>query len=309
MERTKAERILEIDNVTRLTLKDRKIFEEAFKDTTPCYANSWLYILRASRGQEGEFGYKYIYNGTTIAIGYRNNTIYLVNSVGACDPKDIVDLCMHIKKIFSCRIILKKISEGLFLELSKNRNFTQYSSENKILLEDDVFPENSIYLDNFSHINHSLKSFYRYIKKLQKEDFKVTTVLLSDDVNIKNLLHTFLSEKASSYHEIIENISKYPDRYYHAIYMNEKEEEIFGFYAADKLSKDVVGLYVAVTSKHCKGVTEYLDFQFFRCMWEKGFKTMLLGGAETEGVNLYVKKLKPFLTLPPIYTMVFTSDE
>ena len=66
-------------DISRLSPADADVFRNAFQREEICYANSWLYLLRATRDDQGGFGYKFVGNETLMGIGYRNNTLYLVH--------------------------------------------------------------------------------------------------------------------------------------------------------------------------------------------------------------------------------------
>src|SRR5947207_14782099 len=45
-------------SISRLSFADASLFRTAFQQEPPCYANSWLYLLRSTRNEQGECGYK-----------------------------------------------------------------------------------------------------------------------------------------------------------------------------------------------------------------------------------------------------------
>src|SRR5689334_10445277 len=132
--------------ISRLSAGDADLFRDAFQQEELCYANSWLYTLRSTRDDRGESGYKLVGNETLMGIGYRHNTIYLVNPIGTGRFDTTLDLCLAIRDRIQKPLILKKIDSALYEYLYTTGLFRE-AAASVAHLEEEAFPEHILQLE------------------------------------------------------------------------------------------------------------------------------------------------------------------
>ena len=132
--------------ISPLLPTDAKAFRKAFQQEGICYANSWLYVLRSTRDDQGRLGYKFVGNETLIGIGYRNGTVYLVRPIGKGRFDDTLDLCKKICSSMNCPVVLKKVDRELHKYLMSTGLF-HTSVDELTVFEEEAFPEHVLQLE------------------------------------------------------------------------------------------------------------------------------------------------------------------
>jgi len=291
--------------ISRLSPGDADIFRSTFRREAICYANSWLYILRATRNSEGEFGYKFVGRDTVMGIGYRNNTVYLVHPMGVGRFETTLDLCYQIHRSTPYAIILKKADQKLYKYLHAS-NLFQGQAGDGLLFEEEAYPEHTLYLDRLYEPglqgDHQSVSLIRKVKRFEKSSMHL--LAQTDVASIENApgfrsLFGANPDKYRSYLRIIREASSRTDRYKICAYVDENAT-VHGLYISERLGEESMGLYCAVSSRAYPGITEWMDYDFFRQLFHDRIHYVYLGGSETEGVHSYVQKLLP---LAPPYLM------
>lgn len=297
-------------DISRLSPTDADLFREAFQKEEICYANSWLYILRSTRNDQGGFGYKFVGKETVVGIGYRNNTIYLVHPTGTRRFNATLDLCSKIYNRMKCPIILKKIDQELYEQLYSTKLFQEHADD-LTFFEEEAFPEHVLELKKLFSPNFGMYSrSITLIKKVKRFEKSSVKLLAKPEVSQKDIesnpgfqnLFGQNPDKYKSYMQIIREASSLrpgDGKYKVCVYYDE-HKTIHGLYIAELLEKDSMGLYCAVSSKSFPGITEWMDYDFFQQMFHEGIHYLYLGGSETQGVDAYVKKLLP---IAPPYLM------
>jgi hypothetical protein len=314
---TGIERIESIPGISTLTREDVSTFRNIPRSAT-CYADSWLYLIRATRCDKGDFGYKYFNNGLFVGAGLRNNVIHLVHPLGHVTVSALIDLCHDLHRSTGLTVVLRKIPHDLHCEMIGSGHFC---AENRSLspgvLEDDAFPEHTIDLSllsrmeslsrtTFSNLARQVRKFDPHAWQLQKPARRVDSALeakamlmeLSGANREKYLAYSLLVREAFL------NLSAYPvllSRIY------KDNHRVHGLYIAEALSDRTAGLYCALSSAAHRGITEWMDVDFFRYVHGLGYKEMLFGGSETSGVDRYVKKFKPTLSVPLMRCLTYKS--
>ena len=83
-------------------------------------------------------------------------------------------------------------------------------------------------------------------------------------------------------------------------------KNVHGIYISEKIADQATGLYCALSSLKAPGITEWMDYHFFKYLHESGYKQVYLGGSETSGVHQYVQKLSPMRPLCEMYPLTYT---
>jgi len=295
--------------ISRMSPTDADLFRDAFQRESICYANSWLYLLRSTRNDEGDFGYKFVGEGTLAGIGYRHHSVYIVRPIGAGRFQMILDLCSRIYESLQCPIILKKIDRALYEQLSATQLF-QAHADDLTLFEEEAFPEHILQLEHlYSPLADRDQRSLSLLKKVRRFE-KSMKLLPEQDVYWEDLesnagfqnLFGDNPGKYKSYKQIIREASSFRARdgkYKVCAYYDERHA-VHGLYISELFEKGSMGLYCAVSSKSSPGITEWMDYDFFRQLFQEGIHTLYLGGSETEGVDAYIKKLLP---IAPSYLM------
>ena len=305
-------------HISRLSYGDADVFRDAFRCETPCYANSWLYMLRSTRNDQGGLGYKLVGNDTVMGIGYRNNTLYLVHPVGAGRFDTTLDFCYRIRRSIPYPLVLKKIDQKLYEYLYATNLFRQHV-EGLTAFEEEAFPEHTLYLDQLYTPNFSLDPrslpLIRKVKRLEKGSMRL--LAKTDVSSIENYpgFHALFGsnpDKYRSYLNIIKEISSQrpgESKYKICVYVDE-QGTMHGLYISERLGEACMGLYCAVSSRSHPGITEWMDYDFFRQLFHEGIHYLYLGGSETAGVHAYIqKKLLPLAPLHFMRPMEMYSNE
>jgi len=287
--------------ISRLSPTDADLFRTTFQQEEICYTNSWLYLLRATRNDHGEWGYKFSGNETLMGMSYRHNTVYLVHPMGAGRFGTTLDLCYAIRSSMQCPIILKKIDQALYEYLGATQLFQKRTADST-LFEEEMFPEHTLPLKKLYSLDSGLYQqsipFMRKVKRFEKSSLKLLTETEVSDLEgnpgFQNLFGSH-PDKYNSYKQIIQEVRSQKSgggKYKICVYYDE-QKTIHGLYITELLEKKSMGLYCAVSSRALPGITEWMDHDFFRQVFYDNIDYLYLGGSETQGVNAYVKKLLP----------------
>lgn len=315
-------------NISRLSSVDATLFREAFKQEPTYYCNSWLYILRSTRDDQGSFGHKFIGKDVLIGIGYRHHTVYLIHPMGNARFATTLALCKKILRNMHCSIVLKKLDQELYKYLVSNKLFQQekdasllyaetfpkYPSE-IMSLEEETFPEHTLHLSAlFNPDTGAYKqsdSFMRKVKRFEKN--MITLLPRSNMINVESTsgflaLFTSHPEKYNSYIQMIREVNAYSkeDTTYKICAYYDQHETIHGLYISESLGNGNMGLYCAVSSRDFPGITEWMDYDFFQQLYQDKVHYLYLGGSETSGVDTYIKKLFPIT--PPYFLQPMRVD-
>ena len=288
-------------NISRLSPTDADLFRTTFQNEEICYANSWLYLLRATRNDQGQRGYKFVGDQTVMGMSYRHNTVYLVRPMGAGRFRTTLDLCHEIRSRMQCPIILKKLDQELYEYLCSTQLF-QKCADDSTLFEEEMFPEHILPLEKLycadSGLYHQSIPFMRKVKRFAKSSPKLLAETQISDVEsnpgFQNLF-SFNPEKYKSYMQIMREIrsQQSEDGKYKVCVYYDEHKTIHGLYISELLKEKNMGLYCAVSSRAFPGITEWMDHDFFQQVFYDNIQYLYLGGSETQGVDAYVKKLFP----------------
>lgn len=294
--------------ITRLSPGDADLFRNAFRQEELCYANSWLYTLRTTRDDRGQFGYKLVGNEALIRIGYRHNVIYLVHPIGTGRFDTTLDLCLAIRNRLQKPLILKKIDQALYEYLYATGLFYE-ATDSLTHLEEEAFPEHTLQLEYLyaPHTGRYSQSipFMKKVKRFAKSAKKLQAVPDIVGVESNQGFHNLFGpdpDKYRSYRQIIREVcaqGSNSGKYISYAYYDE-QASIQGLYISEYLKNGHMGLYCAVSAKSCPGLTEWMDYDFFQRLFQQGIRSLYLGGSETRGVHDYVQKLLP---ATPAYCM------
>lgn len=295
-------------NISRLSPADADMFRSAFQREEICYANSWLYLLRSTRNDQGGLGYKFVGNETLMGIGYRNNTLYLVHPVGNGRFTATRDLICELHSRIQSPIVLKKVDQELY-EYLISTNLIQTYAEGLTLFEEEAFPEHILPLPHlYSPDGGQYRQSSPFIRKVRQFEKSSMKLLAKKDTSAieshPGFLRLFGSnpDKYKSYLQIIREVSSQRpgDGTYKVCVYFDEDATIHGLYISELLEERRMGLYCAISSRSSRGITEWMDYDFFQQVFHDGIDYLYLGGSETHGVHAYVKKLFP---IAPPYLM------
>lgn len=298
-----------IPGFSRLLPTDADLFRRLFQPEDWCYANSWLYLLRAARDDQGGLGYKFVSKDMVASIGYRDHSFYIVHPMGTGRYQALLDLCMHLYEFRQGSIILKKIDQELYEQFSTAAPFPIDSARSE-LFEEEAFPEHILQLERLFVVTPETKQQLQpLLKKVQRFERQarlwpvphVAWKELESNPGFQKLFgHN--PAKYNNYARIIQEVTALDrgnGRYKVCSYYDERGT-IHGLYVSELFEQGIMGLYCAVSAKSFPGVTEWMDYDFFRQLFQEGIHTLYLGGSETEGVHAYIQKLLPVV---PTYLM------
>lgn len=300
-----------IKELSPLLSKDAELFRAKFKHELTCYANSWLYILRSSRDKDGNFGFKYQDSDSLFSIGFRNDVLYIINPNGKGVANKILKLCNVFSKaeIHKIGIVIKKADEQVVKDLVDTKLFGIATDISSGLLEDEIFPENIIDLEfTFPYgneINPKAQNLRKAYRSFEKNDIKLNQNDSLINIGTEALYEGLRSlsrtnhNKWLAYKSLIDEVCTNQNFYNVSVFTH--DNKIHGIYISEIFPDGNAGLYCAVTSRQHQGITEWMDVAFFQNLANAGVKRLYLGGSETEGVHVYVKKLLP---KPVIYNML-----
>ena len=268
----------------------------AFTGPSPRYTHSFLYLLRASHGQDGSLGLKYTTQNVTAIIGYRNNIVYITPLTDKEQGKGLEILCNEIMQKTGCRIFLKKVLLDQFpkIALTKPNKVTDTELEDAACSE-TIINLTKLFITPEGTVNRKAKRFFRKVKRFKKLNIHLD---ISEDLTQipLNKVENFLKKderKFASFHPIVTYLYHHgPDnRYEITIFLY--KGLVQALYIIEKFSPTEAGLYCGVTAKDKPGITEWMDHHVFQEMFFEGIKTVYLGGSENPGINYFVKKLLP----------------
>jgi hypothetical protein len=310
------ERLLKaLEGVSPLNHQWSDRFDHTLRRDEPRYADGWLYLLRATRDDFGQFGHVLARSSGYYGIGFRKNILYLLPprssaAVGGL-VSDIEYICSTVEQISGKSIILKQVDSSLALALLNSGHFkTAEDWTDRKLLEDEAYPEKLIDLDRLfagsGDINSSAHNFRRKVIRFTRSCEGLVDAPIDKTISKIADWAGPIGDKLMSYRLMIQAVSRanpFSERtYFSRIYQNIRGP-IDGIYIAQRLHGRTAGLYCAITSKSWNGLTEWMDASFFRDLWEVGIRKLLLGGSETEGVVRYIRKLpteRPSITSQPL---------
>ncbi|HEY0753397.1 MAG TPA: hypothetical protein VGD98_05495 [Ktedonobacteraceae bacterium] len=298
-----------IPNFSQLSSADANFFRASFQGEELCYAHSWLYLLRAARNDHGGLGYKFVGNDMVASIGYRDHSFYIVHPAGKRRYDELIDLCMRIYNVYRGPIILKKVDQQLYAQLTEKQAFF-IDGSGREFFEEEAFPEHILQLERlFAPTAEMKQSLQPFLKKVQRFE-RQTKLWAVPNVAWKEIESNpgfqavlgYSSDKYKSYMQILQEASSArgaDSRYRFCAYYDERAT-IHGLYVSELFQEGIMGLYCAVSARSFPGVTEWMDYDFFQQLFNEGIHTLYLGGSETEGVHGYVQKLLPVV---PSYLM------
>lgn len=293
-----------ISGISQLRLSDEDMVHRYYDTQDTRYCTSWLYILRATRLDLGELGYKVMRGNSMLLMGYRNDVCYIVNPHGPDIVDTLQNVCREIKESIGCSIILRKVDEHLTKQLLEKNCFEITNSlTNPDLLEDDAYPEHEIMLaDLFAPdllLHQNARKFARAVSRLDKHLAQKQFIQDSSVVSYNQAVQALTdlagsnSSKFTSYYPMLQAIfaNAVPqNRFRLSVYS--EGDKVHGIYISSSLEEpETVGLYCALSSRSLPGITEWMDADFLRTAFRNGAKKVLLGGSETQGVHNYVQKL------------------
>lgn len=298
-----------LPGLTRLSPADAAFFRKIFQEEELCYANSWLYLLRSTRDDQGGFGYKFVSGDMVAGVGYRDRSFSIVHPVGPNRYTGLVDLCRRIHELSQRPVVLKKVDQELYDRLVAEPQFF-IERDDRDLFEEEAFPEHILQLERlFVPTPESKQRLQPFVKKVQRFERQnklwavkgVSWQELESNPGFERLFG-YNPDKFKSYAHILKEASSAPadeGRYRVCAYYDE-HGTIQGVYVSELFEPGIMGLYCAVSSKSSPGITEWMDYDFFQRLFHEGIHMLYLGGSETEGVHAYVQKLLPIV---PSYLM------
>lgn len=301
--------LLSIVGISQLSYSDEQLIRLSFPKDSLQYARSFLYLLRAAHGEKGTLGYKYTSTSLTAVIGTRNSMIYVTPITDVTFGIELKELCQKIAAKTSCRVMIKKFSSKEYPHMKRIKNI----QHNLKILEDEAFPETVLNLSRLfvtpdGKVNPSAAKFNKQIRRFTRLGKQFTIV---NEITPSNLVHIKQSlkkdpAKYANYLPMINYLCEHEKDIKYKIILFMHNTTVEGIYIAEIFSLTDSGLYCAVTAKNKPGITEWMDWYFFKNLFLAGIKTVYFGGSETKGVAYYIKKLDPIN--PPYFVETIEYD-
>jgi hypothetical protein len=291
-----ADLLRSIEGISPLRFDDEPFLRQSFPKGTVQYAHSFLYLLRASHGDSGTPGYKFVSRDLIAVIGHRHNCIYITLVADRTKGRALQHLCQTISARIEGPIYLKKFAQ----DISPYMQNISMQPVQEGDLEDDTCSETivtlpKLFLTPQGEINPAAKRFRKAVKRFEKAGIQFN--ILDDMTQVpQSAIERFLKKDSEKYANDFPMIAYLyahgkDTRYKTMVFLHKKTVQ--GLYIVDTLFPKAVGLYCAITAKDTPGITEWMDWYFFRHMLLEGIQTIYFGGAETAGVDYYIKKLLP----------------
>lgn len=305
--------------ISSLKNNDNKLFRDFIaKEKYRTYGNSYYYMCQAANGVGKEnLGLKYFDGEMLASIGVFNRSslgggwhFHIVHPIGIFDENKILSVARTMMELSGRSVFVKKISKEQQKKLI-NVGFSSienYSWHAQALEEDDTFPEQIINIKYvLSEINENTKGdlndkYRRFISKY-RNCIKNVNVENSKAEDVKHVINNFFEylgnkelsfSQPSDYYNFISSppIGSNGRTYFsQLIYIENKPA---GFFAAEKISDDTVGLYANIALHNdFPYLSEYLIVYICEMLDKKGFKYLNLGGSETAGLFQFKDKFSP----------------
>jgi len=322
--------ILNIKNVTKITDKDRELFNQFyFKNKNSFdFSNSWFYAIQSTIFG----GYKYFDGESLIAFTTKSpgeTPFAIVQFLGENSEKKAFKLAKELIALSGKEVIFKNLTSKQF-EIFAKLGCTDYvpgSGWNRnYKYDDDTFPEAIIKLEDLiplkgrvhKILRYRLNSFYKenysvenYSKKYSKDADMVIEKWLA---MIKGRYKDYLKEDKIILHsaqihrkflELIDSGAAGNDFLAKLIFVNGKP---LAFSIGYKLSDSAIGLYTNVTSNNSiKGISEAIIFELLKEANVRGYKYANLGGSEFQSLLDYKKKFEPWQYLQKTHAVLYSD--
>jgi hypothetical protein len=291
----------------RLKSDRRQKYRFIFGKYASRYASSWLYLVRATRNNRGDFGFIVDRGTVQIGLGHRNGVIYLT-PLGQDDlALHLLSLCAQIREICDEPIIVKQINEALARGLEITGSFANVDCYlQSEVLEDELFQENTVDLTKLflgsGSISPRASNFRKKVRRYSQGGHNLERVPIDFFGNGDMVLAKITErrdpngQKWESFRLILQEAvyaaKDSMSEIISCIYFG-SSNRVEGIYVAQRFNNEIAGLYCSLTSRSTVGITEYMDASFFSLLRTLGVRMLMLGGSETNGVDHYVKKLLP----------------
>jgi hypothetical protein len=306
------------NHISPINFDDNSLFRRYFSYEGVSHSNSWLYTLRETRDDEGNFGYKYWNKNSLCGIGIRNKKLYIFRPLGDIKVSEIVDICENVTKQISINIILRRIDTTLYEELLSTGLFDKTVPRED--LEDDSYPETIIKPAKLFSNNKKMELIADRLGKKARRFEKLNQGIILEkslkQFSERELIDTIkymsngIHDKFTAYILMIKNLLREQEKKsVYRSYIFHDNESIHGIYIIEFLDKSSVGLYCALTSKKYPGITEWIDSRFFSIMFESDIENVYLGGSETQGVFNYIDKLLPVYPSYKMYSLLYSPKK
>lgn len=288
--------------LNRLVPDDCHSFRLYADQRSPCYANGWLYHLRAARNEYGSLGFRCHGDEFFVTFGLRKSFAACVSPMGQNRFAQTPQLCETICKTTGLPVLLKKVDAELHTYLLRQKGFEICDEER--FLEDEAYPEHYLDLkelfDEQCQLSCKAKQLQRRVRQFDAQSIKLFAAEHSDSEpgHLVKALNRLVSEDSSKHQayiqlcRFVQTTDNQNGLFFQKVFVD-KRNQIHGLYIAERLSDRTAGLYCAVTSRVYSYATERMDVAFFQWLREVGIQKLMLGGSETAGVHRYVQKFLP----------------
>ncbi len=307
---------LSLENISKLTLQDKDLFERFYNKEPNCtdFSNSWFYTIQSTIFG----GQKYFDGKTLIAFTTKQPNklpFALTQYLGENAVEKAFNLGIKLMKTSKEKVVFKNLNQKQFEELKKLgcSDYKQNDHWNKFYkYDDDTFPETVIDLEktialkgtNFRGLRYKLNHAKKHCLKTFKCNEKITKnigmkIIEKWTNSIKkrfkkyieqdqNLLHS--TEIHKKFLELIYSKNMNNDYLHTITFVNDKPH---GMTIGQKLSNNCIGLYTNITSYELTEISEANLFGFLKEGLNEGYKYANLGGSEFQSLFNYKNKFKP----------------
>ncbi|MGA8848798.1 MAG: hypothetical protein WB564_03130 [Dehalococcoidia bacterium] len=275
----------------------------------PCFSNHWLYLCRAARDLEENRIRGWVNGANQFAIGERRGTFHVI-ILSRIVSEDLTETCKKLSTLGKY-VLVRKLSHKEYLTLLTTEPFKEVPETMRVLLEDDAFPEQYLQLETlissistpaYRKLRRALRRFAREV-----EPSELVMEKWSHPEEILDFVYEWSkgdSEKFASYKGMIAEAFD-QSRHDADCFVFRLRGRIIGLYILGYIKTQLCGLYCGITSKEYRGQTEALDFKVYESLYNRGYRQVLIGGAENLGVLNYLGKFCPSPVWPPVYSVLY----
>jgi hypothetical protein len=290
-----------LSTLSTLTPADKYLLHETMMKIRPGsknYEDSWGYIIQATRNN----GFKWYdpYTGFLIFFGYKpNDNKTLVVASYFADLEYFAHSIARVKEALKVKkVIIKNVNppDVAFLVSYGFRPYKSNEGWDKVFrFDDQTFPQQLVDLSKLSVAKgpqyHKLRQSLNkhnpmiFFRKYTKEDYPAVLDLFAQkDGNTFNSIERNQGMYFSSH-------SMYPNANIDKFVIQHKiTKEIVGFTATSDISSLYTSLVASIFKVNIKVESVWGIYQTLITKYQSGFNLVNLGGCETEGTYIFLKR-------------------
>jgi hypothetical protein len=289
-------------SLSKIKPSDKVLLEQAiqtFRPKSKNYEDSWGYIIQATRYD----GFKWYDAGTGSLIFFGrkskdDNTIVVANFFAS--PKYLASVLSTVQSALNApQIILKNINPEEIAQFASYgfRPYKETESWNEeARFDDQTYPQQIINLKSLA--NPQGKKYHQLKRILNKEPN--VSIRKYEETDMQEVLDIFALKDGTAVKASEEE--KRAGMYYvsHEMYptaevdkfiiTNNKNGKIIGFTATSNITSENTTLVASLFTNEVKYASVWGIYQTLLYKYQEGFKIANLGGCETEGTYIFLRR-------------------